>query len=53
MEIHGFDATVTGTTDGTTAKSSGEDLVTGSGTAGKDQRQKKGRKNGDITWLTE
>ena len=45
MEIHGFEATVTGTTDGTTAESSGA--------ATKDQRQKKGRKNGDITWLTE
>eukprot|EP00057_Strongylocentrotus_purpuratus_P017555 XP_011672029.1 PREDICTED: GLIPR1-like protein 1 [Strongylocentrotus purpuratus] len=26
MEIHGFDATMTGTTDGTTAESPGEDL---------------------------
>ena len=53
MEIHGFDATVTSTTDGTTAESSGANLVTGSGAVGKDQRQKKGRKNGVITWLTD
>ena len=39
MEMHGFDSTVTGTTDGTIADSSSP--------AGKDQRQKKGRKNGD------